>query len=127
MLLVEDEVMIRMMVADMLEELGHSVAGEAGEINQAIKLAQSSEFDLAILEVRLVIDGVEIVRRLGGHVASDPLVPAIALVNTLRTSSGIPAGARATTGTYTGLERAQADSIVEVTFAGFGTVTCGFK
>jgi CheY-like chemotaxis protein len=30
-LLVEDEVIIRMMVADMLEELGHSVAGEAGE------------------------------------------------------------------------------------------------
>jgi CheY-like chemotaxis protein len=52
-LLVEDEVMIRMMVADMLEELGHSVAGEAGEINQAIELAQSSEFDLAILDVNI--------------------------------------------------------------------------
>ncbi len=33
--LVEDEVMIRMMVADMLEELGHSVAAEAGEIGEA--------------------------------------------------------------------------------------------
>jgi len=31
--LVEDEVMIRMMVADMLEELGYTVAAEAGEIN----------------------------------------------------------------------------------------------
>ena len=29
--LVEDEVMIRMMVADMLEELGYRVAAEAGE------------------------------------------------------------------------------------------------
>ena len=38
--LVEDEVMIRMMVADMLEELGYSVAAEAGEINEAMKLAQ---------------------------------------------------------------------------------------
>ncbi len=37
--LVEDEVMIRMMVADMLEELGYSVAAEAGDINEAIKLA----------------------------------------------------------------------------------------
>jgi len=37
--LVEDEVMIRMMVADMLEELGYSVAAEAGEINEAMKLA----------------------------------------------------------------------------------------
>ena len=51
--LVEDEVMIRMMVADMLEELGHSIAGEAGEIGQAIRLAQSTEFDLAILDVNV--------------------------------------------------------------------------
>jgi lytic murein transglycosylase len=51
--LVEDEVMIRMMVADMLEELGHSVAAEAGEISEAVKLAQSTEFDLAILDVNV--------------------------------------------------------------------------
>ena len=51
--LVEDEVMIRMMVADMLEELGYSIAAEAGEINEAIKLAQSIEFDLAILDVNV--------------------------------------------------------------------------
>ena len=51
--LVEDEVMIRMMVADMLEELGYSVAAEAGEINEAMRLAQSAEFDLAILDVNV--------------------------------------------------------------------------
>ena len=51
--LVEDEVMIRMMVADMLEELGYSVAGEAGEIGEAIRLVQSTEFDLAILDVNV--------------------------------------------------------------------------
>ena len=51
--LVEDEVMIRMMVADMLEELGFSIAAEAGEINEAIRLAQSAEFDLAILDVNV--------------------------------------------------------------------------
>ena len=51
--LVEDEVMIRMMVADMLEELGCSVAAEAGEIGEAVKLAQSTEFDLAILDVNV--------------------------------------------------------------------------
>jgi CheY-like chemotaxis protein len=51
--LVEDEVMIRMMVADMLEELGYSIVAEAGEINEAIKLAQSVEFDLAILDVNV--------------------------------------------------------------------------
>ena len=51
--LVEDEVMIRMMVADMLEELGFSVAAEAGEINEAMRLAQSAEFDIAILDVNV--------------------------------------------------------------------------
>jgi CheY-like chemotaxis protein len=51
--LVEDEVMIRMMVADMLEELGYSVSAEAGEINEAMKLAQSAEYDLAILDVNV--------------------------------------------------------------------------
>jgi DNA-binding response OmpR family regulator len=51
--LVEDEVMIRMMVADMLEELGFIVAAEAGEINEAIRLAQSADFDLAILDVNV--------------------------------------------------------------------------
>jgi CheY-like chemotaxis protein len=51
--LVEDEVMIRMMVADMLKELGYSIAAEAGEIGDALKLAQSVEFDLAILDVNV--------------------------------------------------------------------------
>src|SRR3981189_1008353 len=51
--LVEDEVMIRMMVADMLEELGYRIAAEAGEITEAIKLAQAAEFDFAILDVNV--------------------------------------------------------------------------
>jgi len=51
--LVEDEAMIRMMVCDMLEELGHRVAAEAGEISEAMKLALSAEFDVAILDVNV--------------------------------------------------------------------------
>ena len=51
--LVEDEVMIRMMVAEMLEELGYGVAAEAGEIGEAMRLGQSTEFDLAILDVNV--------------------------------------------------------------------------
>jgi len=51
--LVEDEVMIRMMVADMLEELGYRIAAQAGEISEAIRLAQSTDFDLAILDVNV--------------------------------------------------------------------------
>jgi CheY-like chemotaxis protein len=51
--LVEDEVMIRMMVADMLEELGYRIAAECGEIGEAMKLAQHAEFDIAILDVNV--------------------------------------------------------------------------
>jgi CheY-like chemotaxis protein len=52
-LLVEDEVMIRMVVADMVEELGHAVAAEAGDVGRATALAQTGLFDLAILDVNL--------------------------------------------------------------------------
>jgi DNA-binding response OmpR family regulator len=51
--LVEDEVMIRMMVADMLQELGYTIAAEAGELGEAIRLAQTTYFDLAILDVNV--------------------------------------------------------------------------
>jgi CheY-like chemotaxis protein len=46
-LLVEDEALIRMMIIEMLEELGHRVSGEAGRITPAVSLAQTAEFDLA--------------------------------------------------------------------------------
>lgn len=45
--------MIRMMVADMLEELGYKVAAEAGDIAEAMRLAQATEFDIAILDVNV--------------------------------------------------------------------------
>jgi CheY-like chemotaxis protein len=51
--LVEDESMIRMMVADMLEELGHMIAAEAGHLDRAMELARSAEFDLALLDVNV--------------------------------------------------------------------------
>lgn len=52
-LLVEDEVMIRMMVADMVETLGHQIAAEAGNIDEAMELAQFASFDLAIIDINL--------------------------------------------------------------------------
>jgi CheY-like chemotaxis protein len=51
--LVEDEGIIRILVADMLGELGHTLAAEAGHIDQALELARSTEFDLAILDFNL--------------------------------------------------------------------------
>lgn len=52
-LVVEDEVMIRMMVVDMLEQLGYRIAAEAGDIDDAMRLANSTEFDFAILDVNV--------------------------------------------------------------------------
>lgn len=52
-LVVEDELMIRMLLQDMLEDLGHTLAGEAGRIDEALALAKQCEFDVAILDVNL--------------------------------------------------------------------------
>jgi CheY-like chemotaxis protein len=52
-LIVEDEAMIRMMVADMLEDIGYHVAGEAASIEEAMQLARSAQFDVAVLDVNL--------------------------------------------------------------------------
>jgi CheY-like chemotaxis protein len=50
---VEDEIMIRMLLEDMLDELGYSVASSAGRIEEAIAFARDGDFDLAILDVNL--------------------------------------------------------------------------
>jgi CheY-like chemotaxis protein len=52
-LLVEDEALIRMMVAQMVEELGHTVVAEAANIKDALELAQTAEYDIAILDINV--------------------------------------------------------------------------
>jgi DNA-binding NtrC family response regulator len=52
-LVVEDELMIRMLLDGMLKELGYEVAGEAGRIDEAVALAKEAKFDVAILDVNL--------------------------------------------------------------------------
>src|ERR1700687_1646757 len=49
--LVEDEALIRMMIVEMLEELGHQVVAEAGSIETAEPLARTSVFDLAVFDI----------------------------------------------------------------------------
>jgi CheY-like chemotaxis protein len=68
-LVVEDEMMIRMLLQDMLADLGHTLAGEAGRIDEAMVLARQAEFDLAILDVNLngqpISPVVEVLRERG--------------------------------------------------------------
>jgi len=57
-LVVEDEYLIRMLLEDMLTDLGYDIAGAVGTIADASELAANAEFDVAILDVNL--DGKEI-------------------------------------------------------------------
>jgi CheY-like chemotaxis protein len=52
-LVVEDEMMIRMLLEDMLGDLGYAVAGAAGGLDEALSLARDIELDVAILDVNL--------------------------------------------------------------------------
>jgi DNA-binding NtrC family response regulator len=51
--LVEDEALIRMMLVDMVEELGHRVVAEAANIEAASALAETADFEIAILDVNV--------------------------------------------------------------------------
>jgi CheY-like chemotaxis protein len=52
-LVVEDELMIRMLLDGMLEDIGYTMTAEAGAIDEAVKLAKQADFDAAILDVNL--------------------------------------------------------------------------
>jgi CheY-like chemotaxis protein len=58
-LLIEDEALIRMMLVEMIEEAGHSVVAEAGNVTKGAALATEAEFDLAILDINLGGDTIE--------------------------------------------------------------------
>jgi CheY-like chemotaxis protein len=57
-LVVEDEYLIRMLLEDMLADLGYAVAAAVGTITEASALAANGDFSAAILDVNL--DGEEI-------------------------------------------------------------------
>lgn len=57
-LVVEDEYLIRMLVEDMLADLGLDVAAAVGTIKEASEFAANGQFNAAILDVN--IDGREI-------------------------------------------------------------------
>lgn len=54
-LLVEDEMLVRMLIEDMLAELGCTVIGPAIDLEQALALAAEAEIDIAVLDLN--IDG----------------------------------------------------------------------
>jgi DNA-binding response OmpR family regulator len=52
-LVVEDEAMLSLSLEDMLRDLGCVVAGTAAKLDDALAMARTSEFDIALLDVNL--------------------------------------------------------------------------
>ena len=52
-LIVEDELMIRILFEQMLRKLGYTIAAEAARVAEAIEAVRSVDFDLAILDINL--------------------------------------------------------------------------
>jgi CheY-like chemotaxis protein len=60
-LIVEDEFFISLHTKDLLQALGHAVVGIAVSANQAVKLAESEQPDVVLMDIRLNgdRDGIE--------------------------------------------------------------------
>jgi response regulator NasT len=72
----EDEALIRMDLAEMLQEEGYEVVGQAGNGEDAVKLAAEHRPDLVILDVKMpVLDGISAAERIG----SEKIAPVLML------------------------------------------------
>ncbi|WP_228387836.1 MULTISPECIES: ANTAR domain-containing response regulator [unclassified Nocardioides] len=72
----EDEVLIRMDLAEMLSEEGYTVVGQAGDGQRAIELVEELRPDLVILDVKMpVLDGIAAAE----HIAGRRIAPVVML------------------------------------------------
>jgi 2-keto-4-pentenoate hydratase len=83
--------------------------------------------DWSKLEIVLTVDGTDISTGTGTHPVGDPVAPMVALVNALRTTSGVRAGQIMTTGTWSGVNFVGPDSLVVANFDGFEPVLAQFS
>jgi response regulator NasT len=75
-LVAEDEALIRLDLVEMLREEGYQVVGQAGDGEEAIKLAAELKPDLVILDVKMPkLDGIEAASK----ITSDRVAPVVIL------------------------------------------------
>src|SRR4051812_6241655 len=61
----EDEALIRLDVVEMLRDAGFDIVGEAGDGEQAVRLAEEHRPDLVVLDVKMpVLDGISAAERI---------------------------------------------------------------
>ncbi len=58
-IIVEDELMLSLALEDMLTDRGHILAGSASNRVAAMKLAETADYDLAVLDVNLKGESIE--------------------------------------------------------------------
>ena len=64
-LIADDESIIRLDLKEMLEELGHSVIGEASDGKMAVELAEKLQPDLIVMDIKMPnLDGLGAVRQI---------------------------------------------------------------
>lgn len=67
-LVAEDEALIRLDLVEMLREEGYDVVGEAGDGEEAVRLATELQPDLVILDVKMPkLDGIEAASQITGE------------------------------------------------------------
>jgi CheY-like chemotaxis protein len=96
-LVVEDEMLIAMMVEDMLIRLGASVVGPASNLAEALEMANSADFDVALLDVNLRNERVDPVVA----VLAQRCIPMVLATGYGRTNADLPSEATVIEKPYT--------------------------
>ena len=64
-LVAEDEALIRLDIVEMLRENGYNVVGEAGDGEEACRLAESLHPDLVVMDIKMpILDGISAAERI---------------------------------------------------------------
>src|SRR3954454_20122302 len=64
-LVAEDEALIRLDIVEMLRDNGYTVVGEAGDGEEAVRLAQQHRPDLVVMDIKIpILDGISAAERI---------------------------------------------------------------